>query len=103
LEYKQPIDVQEEAEQSVQEPIEAEEGTEESDAITEDIYTPLKMWHDGATSELTQEEHEQQEPEPHGRSVVDRDKGGDGDGLAIIGGIGAIAVVIILALLGKKQ
>ncbi len=38
----------------------------------------------------------------HHSSVVERVKGSD-DGFAIIGGFGAIAVMIILALLGKKQ
>ena len=83
LEYKQPIVVYEEAQQPVQEPIE----TEHKSFIHE---TP------------EQEQPDPQEPEHHGRSVVERCKGGDG-GLAIIGGLGAIAVVIILALLRKKQ
>ncbi len=86
LEYRQPIAVQEEAEQSVQEPVEAE-------------HEPFVH----ETPEPQQEQPEPQEPEHHGRSVVERGKDGDGDGLAIIGGLGAIAVVIILALLGKKQ
>ena len=85
LEYKQPIAVREEVQQIVQEPVEAE-------------HEPFVH----ETPEPPQEEHEPQEPEHHGRSVVERGKGGD-DGLAIIGGLGAIAVVIILALLGKKQ
>ena len=84
-EYKQPIAVQEEAVQSVKETVESE-------------HRPFVH----ETPEPQQERPEPQEPEHHGRSVVERDKDGD-DGLAIIGGIGAIAVVIILALLGKKQ
>jgi hypothetical protein len=52
--------------------------------------------------EPQQEQSEPQEPEHHGRSAVERRKGGDGD-LAILGGLGAIAVVILFALLGKKQ
>ena len=84
LEYRQPIAVQEEAEQSVQEPVEAE--------------------HEPFVHETPEPEQlEPQEPEHHGRSIAERGTGGDGDGLAILGGIGAIAVVIILALLGKKQ
>ena len=85
LEYRQPIAVQEEAEQSAQEPVEAE-------------HEPFVH----ETPEPQQEQPEPQEPVHHGRSVVERGKSGD-DGLAIIGGLGAIAVVIILALLGKKQ
>ena len=77
--------MQEETDQSVQEPVEVE-------------HEPFVH----ETLEPQQEEHEQQEPVHHGRSVVKRGKGGD-DGLAIISGLGAIAVVIILALLGKKQ
>lgn len=73
--------MQEEVQQLTPEPV----GTEPED--TEPIVVPQR---------------EVQEPERHGRSVVERGKGGD-DGLAIIGGLGAIAVVIILALLGKKQ
>ena len=103
LEYRQPVATHEEVQQSTPEPVEAEEGTEESDTITEDIYTPLKMWQNGATPELPQEEHESQEPEHHGRKVVERGKGGDDGigGILAIGGV--IAVGIILALLGKKQ
>ncbi len=84
LEYKQPIALQEEAQQPTPEPVEAEPDN------TEPMPQP---------EETT---HEEPQPEHHGRSVVKRGKGGD-DGLAIIGGLGAIAVVIILALLGKKQ
>ena len=83
LEHKQPIAVQEEARKSTLEPTESEH-----EPI---IHEPPEP-----------EQPEPQEPERHGRSVVERGKGGD-DGLAIIGGLGAIAVVIILALLGKKQ
>ena len=85
LEYRQPIAVQEEADQSVQEPVEVE-------------HEPFVH----ETLEPQQEEHEQQEPVHHGRSVVKRGNGGD-DGLAILGGIGAVAIVIILSMLGKKQ
>ena len=84
LKYRQPIAVQEEARQTVHNPVEAE-------------HEPFVHETPGP------EQPEPQEPEHHGRSVVERGKGGEGDGLAIIGGIGAIAVVIILALLGKKQ
>ena len=85
MEYKQPVAMKEEVQQPVQELVEAE--------------------HESFVHEAPEPQPEQpelQEPEHHGRSVVERGKGGD-DGLAIIGGIGAIAVVIILALLGKKQ
>ena len=83
LEYKRPKALQEEAQQPVPEPIESE--------------------HEPIIHETPEPERpEPQEPERHGRSIVERGKGGD-DGLAIIGGLGAIAVVIILALLGKKQ
>ena len=84
LEYKRPKALQEEAQQPVPEPVETEPDNTEQ--------TPQP-------EETTQEEPQ---PEHHGRSVVERGNGGD-DGLAIIGGLGAIAVVIILALLGKKQ
>ncbi len=87
LEYRRPTATHEEVQQTVQEPVEAE-------------HEPFV--HETLESE-PQEQPEPQEPEHHGRSVVERGKGGDGDGLAIIGGLGAIAVVIILALLGKKQ
>ena len=85
LEYRQPAVTQEEVLQSIQEPVEAEH-----EPFVHEIPEPQ------------QDQPEPQEPEHHGRSVVERDKGGD-DRLAIIGGLGAIAVVIILALLGKKQ
>ena len=85
LGYKQPIVMQEEAQQSTPEPVEAEHES---------------FVHE--TPEPQPEQPEPKEPEHRGRSVVERGKGGDG-GLAIIGGLGAIVVVIILALLGKKQ
>lgn len=102
MEYKQPVFTHEVVQQPTPEPVEAEEGIEESDVITEDIYTPLKMRYDGAIPEPQPEQPKPQEPEHHNHSVVERGKDSDGDGLAILGGIGAIAVVIILALLGKK-
>ena len=85
LEYKQPVATHEEAQQPAPERVEAEHES---------------FIHE--TPEPSQEQPEPKEPEHRGRSVVERGKGGD-DGLAILGGIGAIAVVIILALLGKKQ
>ncbi len=85
LEYRQPVATHEEVQQTVREPVEAE-------------HEPFVH----ETPEPQPEQPEPQEPEHHGRSVVERGKGGD-DGLAIIGSLGAIAVVIILALLGKKQ
>ncbi|MEM0143639.1 MAG: hypothetical protein QXL94_06780 [Candidatus Parvarchaeum sp.] len=76
LEFRQPVATYEEVRQTATEPVEAE-------SVSHEAPEPL------------QEEHEQQEPERRG-------KGGN-DGLAVIGGLGAIAVVIIVALLGKKQ
>jgi hypothetical protein len=84
LEYKQPIAVQDEVRQPIPEPAESEPDNTEP------------------TPQLEETTQEQPQPEHRGRSVVGRGKSGDG-GLAIIGGLGAIAVVIILALLGKKQ
>jgi len=84
LEYKRPVALQEEAQQSTPEPV----------VVESDNTKP--------TPQPEETAQEQPEPEHHGRSIVERDKGGD-DGFAIIGGLGAIAVVIILALLGKKQ
>ena len=84
MEYRQPVATHEEVQQTKAEPVVVE-------------HEPFVH----ETPEPPQEEHEPQEPEHHGRSVVERGNGGDG--LAILGGIGAIAVVIILALLGKKQ
>ena len=86
LEYRRPVATHEEARQTVQESVEAE-------------HEPFVH----ETPEPQPKQPEPQEPEHHGRSVVERGKGGGDDGLAIIGGLGAIAVVIILALLGKKQ
>ena len=86
MEYRQPAATHEEARKTVQEPVEAEH----------ELFV-----HETPESE-PQELPESQEQEHHGRNVVERGKGGDG-GLAIIGGLGAIAVVIILALLGKKR
>ena len=85
MEYRQPTVTYEEAQQTATEPVEAE-------------HEPFVH----EAPEPQPKKHEPQEPEHRGRSVVERGKGGDG-GLAIIGGLGAIAVVIILALLGKKQ
>ena len=85
LEYRQPVVTHEEVQQTVQEPIEAE-------------HEPFIH----KTPEPQPEQSEPQEPGHHGRRVVKRGKGGDNGGLAILGGIGAIAVVIILTLLGKK-
>ena len=86
LEYGQPVAVtHEEAQQTAPEPI----GTEPEPIIHE-------------TPEPQPEQPEPKEPERRNRSSVERGNGGDG-GLAIIGGLGAIAVVIILAMLGKKQ
>jgi hypothetical protein len=84
LEYRQPLVLQDEFQQPTPEPVEAEPDSKEP--------TPQP-------EETMQEEPQQ---EHHGRSIVERGKGGD-DGLALIGGLGAIAVVIVLALLGKKQ
>ena len=84
LDYKQPIALHEEPQQPVPELIEAEPDNTEP------------------TPQPEETTHEEPQPEHHGRSVESRGKGGD-DGLAIIGGLGAIAVIIILALLGKKQ
>ena len=84
MEYRQPIITQEEAQQPAPEPVEAE--------------------HESFVHETPEPQPEQPEPkesEHRGRSAVERGKGGDG-GLAIIGVLGA-AVVINLALLGKKQ
>ena len=77
--------MQEEAQQPTPEPVEAEH-----ESFAHEIPEPQP------------EQPEPKEPEHRGRSVVERGKDGDG-GLAIIGGLVAIAVVIILALLGKKQ
>jgi hypothetical protein len=85
LDYRQPVVTHEEARQPATEPIVAE-------------HEPVLH----EAPEPPQEHPEPQEPEHRGRSAVERGKGGD-DGLAILGGIGAIAFVIILALLGKKQ
>ena len=85
LEYKQPTTTQEVVQQTAPEPLETE---------------PESIIHEA--SEPPQEQLEPKEPEHRGRSVVEKGKGGEG-GLAIIGGLGAIAVVIILALLGRKQ
>lgn len=84
LEYRQPIAVQEEAEQSAQEPVEAE-------------HEPFVH----ETPEPQQEQPEPQELEHHGRSVVERGKGGDINELLVIGG--AIAMGILWLLFGKKQ
>ncbi|MDE1825339.1 MAG: hypothetical protein KGH61_01685 [Candidatus Micrarchaeota archaeon] len=86
MEYRQPVATHEEVQQTELEPAEVE-------------HEPFVH----EAPEPPQEEHEQQEPEHHGHREIERSRGGNGDGLAIIGGIGAIAVVIILALLGKKQ
>ena len=98
LEYK-PIEAMYE---EVQQTVEEEIGLEEPDIITENIYTPLKMKHDGSKSKPQPDHPKSQEPEHHGRSFVERGKGDD-NGLAIIGSLGVIAVVIILAQLSKKQ
>ena len=84
LEYKQAIAVQEAVQQPTPEPVEAEPDNTEP------------------TPQPEETTHEEPLQEHWGDRVVERGKGGD-DGLAIIGGLGAIAVVIILALLGKKQ
>ena len=83
MEYKQPIAVQEEAEQSVQEPVEAE-------------HEPFVH----ETPEPQLEQPKPQEPEHHGRNVVELGKGGDVGGLLVIGG--AIAMGILWLLFGKK-
>ena len=84
MEYRKPVVAHEEVRQTAPEPIETE---------------PEPIIH--KIPEPQQEQPEPQEPEHYGRGEVERGKGGDGD-LAILGGIGAIAVFIILALFGKK-
>ena len=81
LEYKQPIAVQEEVQQPT-EPFEEESGNAEQIPQLEDII-----------QEDIKQEH-------HRHSIVER---GKGSSIAIIAGLGAIAVIAILAMLEKKQ
>ena len=85
LEFRQPVTTHEEAQQPAPEPVEAEH----------ELFV-----HE--TPEPPQEHTEPQEQEYRGCREAEQGKGDDGS-LAIIGGLGAIAVFIILALLGKKQ
>ena len=84
LEYRQPIAVQEEAEQSVQEPVEVE-------------HEPFVH----ETPEPQPEQPKPQELEHHSSRVVERGKGSDINELLAIGG--AITMGILWLLFGKKQ
>ncbi len=109
MEYREPVVVHEDEDQPIKEP---EPNEIEDDIFSEDIYTPLKASNDGNENfdknfildkalEPQQWENEQKELEQYGRTELER--GNDGKGLAIIGGLGAIAVVIILAMLEKRR